>query len=185
MGEEPGDGSNAPGAGFSQHPTDRLIRELIRARRAATPREVEWIVDRMATAPFNPAIVPVKLRHQGLAYQGRTLGSHADSLTYHLVQRVVADDQWRAGTTAEQFVADLRAVVRAPGSRLAVFERRGGGVAVTIAPTNGITPPMQTGGGALPHLIVVYAADRGCIITGYQFSKLDQLGIPEGAQWLK
>ena len=139
----------------------------------------------MATAPFNPALVPVKPRHRGLAYQGRTLGGRADSLTYHLVQRVVADGQWRAGTTAEQFVADLHAAVRVPGSQLAVFERRGGGIAATIAPINGITPPLRTGGGALPHLILVYAADRGCIITGYQFSKLDQIGIPERAQWLK
>lgn len=38
---------------FSQDPVDRLIRELIRTRREATAEEVDEIVERMATVPFN------------------------------------------------------------------------------------------------------------------------------------
>ncbi len=38
--------------GFSQDPTERLIRELIRTRGEATPAEIERIVNRMATAPL-------------------------------------------------------------------------------------------------------------------------------------
>ncbi len=47
-------GAGDTGAGFSQHPADVLIRELIRTRRATMPEEIAWIVERMATAPFEP-----------------------------------------------------------------------------------------------------------------------------------
>ena len=38
---------------------------------------------------------------------------------------------------------------------------------------------------ALPHLLVLYAADRGMIVSGYQFSGRETLAIPQEARWLK
>ena len=80
-------------APVSGHPADRLIRDLIRTGRAATGEEVARIIERMASAPFDPRSVPVGVRQRGLAYQGITLGERADSLTYHLAQRVLQDKQ--------------------------------------------------------------------------------------------
>jgi len=34
-------------------------------------------------------------------------------------------------------------------------------------------------------LLVIYSADRGIIVTGYQFSELPETGIPSEARWLK
>jgi hypothetical protein len=86
--------------GFSQHPVDRLIRELIATRRVASPADVAAILDRMATAPFDPRDLPVPLLLQRLTYLGRTLGNRAPAISIHLVQRVIGDRQWVYGTTA-------------------------------------------------------------------------------------
>jgi len=102
----------------SQDPVDRLILQLVQAHRQATLGEVEQIIDRMVSVPFHPAIVSVKMRDRGLASQGQTLGARVSSLTYHLIQRVVVDPRWAPGTTAAQFVADLRAAAPVPQSRL-------------------------------------------------------------------
>ena len=78
---------------LSGHPVDRLIRELIGTRREATGDEIEQIVERLATAPFHPAVLPVPIHLRGLVFQGRTIGERADALTCHLIKRVVADRQ--------------------------------------------------------------------------------------------
>lgn len=93
--------TDASGGLVSQHPTDRLIRELIHAGRPATAGETEQIIERMATAPFDQRVVPVGIRQRGLTYQGITLANRADSLMYHLAQRVLQDKQWADGTTAD------------------------------------------------------------------------------------
>ena len=67
-----------------EHPADRLIREMIATRRRATPEEVAAIVARMANAPFDRRIVPVRVVERGVAYQGHSLGAREDSLRYHL-----------------------------------------------------------------------------------------------------
>ncbi len=72
---------------FSQHPVDRLIRELVQSQRPATPDEIERIIERMAAAPFDARLVRVARQHRGLTYQGHTLAARADSLAYHLTGR--------------------------------------------------------------------------------------------------
>ncbi len=173
------------GSRFSQHPVDRLIRELIQTGRAATPDEVERIVERMATAPFDTRLVRVRLTARGASYQGHTLGARADSLTFHLVKRVVLDQQWATGTTADQYVADLRRAVRVPASHLAVYERQGGSIAAIVTSTDQVLPSARRGPAELPNLVVIYSADRGIIVSGYQFSTLERTSVPQEARWLK
>lgn len=74
---------------LSQHPVDLLIRELLRTGRPAATEEIAQIIDRMATAPFNPQDRRVPTKERGARYRGYTLGARADSLTYHLIKRVV------------------------------------------------------------------------------------------------
>ena len=138
----------------------------------------------MASAPFNTAVVRVQVADRGASYQGQTLGARADSLTYHLTKRVVIERQWAEGTTAAQYLEDLRRAVRDPAARLAVYERRGDQVAATITPTRRVLPPRRLGPRPLPNLLVVYSAVRGIMVTGYQFSALENTGIPEGVRWL-
>ena len=170
---------------FSAHPVDRLIRELLATRRAATDDEIERIVERMATAPFDPRVVRVRQEHRGLRYQGRTLGARAPSSFYHLVQRVVDERQWAVGTTLSDYLGDLWRAVRTPECRLAIFERRGGSMAAGLTPTDLVVPTQRRGLRPLRDLLVVYSADRGIIVSGYQCSGLQTVGIPEDALWLR
>ena len=94
----------------------------------------------MATAPFDTRMLAVPRRHRGLTYQGRTLGSRDDALFLHLAQRVAAEGQWIIGTTAVQYVDDLRRAVRWPGARLAIYPRRAGAIAAIVNQTSDIVP---------------------------------------------
>jgi hypothetical protein len=173
------------GSPASQHPIDQLIRGLIQSGRQADEQEVRQVLDRLAAVPFDPLTRSVRSRHRGLSYQGLALGDRAPSLDYHLVQRVIVDRQWTVGTTAAEYVADLRNAVRHPASHLAVYERRGGHVAIVLAATEAILVPMRRGPLWLPELLVTYSADRGIIVTGYQVSSRAAASIPLGARWLK
>jgi hypothetical protein len=58
-------------------------------------------------------------------------------------------------------------------------------MAVTLTLTAEAVPPERRTADSLPWRLVVYAADRGMIVTGYQVSGLDRIGIPEDARWLR
>lgn len=170
---------------LSQHPVDVLIRDFIRTRRPASDEEIARIIKRMATAPFSEEIERVPLRFRGLTYQGHTLGVRTDSLTLHLVKRVIDERQWASGTTSVRYVADLRRAVRHPLSRLAIYERRGGHIATILATTVAVVAEARRGSQTLPNLLVAYSADRGIIVSGYQVTGLVTTGIPQEALWLR
>jgi hypothetical protein len=124
----------------SQHPVDQLIRELIQTGRPATKDEVEAIIERMATASFEPRVTSVPVPERGITYDGYRLGARVPSLAYHLVKRIVLDRQWADGTTEEQYLEDLRRAARAPTARFVIYEHRGGHVAITLTPTSVVVP---------------------------------------------
>lgn len=170
---------------MTQHPVDQLIRELIQMRRPARPTDVEQIIALMTAAPFDSGIVAVPGQERGARYRDIILTARVPSLDYHLVKRVALEHQWADGTTAQDYVADLRRVARLPEARLAVYERRGGNIAAVVAATEDAVPQQRRGSRSEPHLVVIYSADRGIMVTGYQFSNISTVGIAPGAQWLK
>ncbi len=170
---------------LSPHPADRLIRELIATRRTATAAEIAAIIARMASAPFDRRIVPVRVVDRGTEYRGHQLGVREDSLRYHLIKRVAIEEQWADGTTMQSYLSDLRHSILAPAARLLVYERRGGMIAATITPTDDVLEGARQGSSSLPSLLVVHAVDRGGIITGYQYSTWSSTGLPEEVLWLK
>jgi hypothetical protein len=169
---------------LSQHPADQLVRDLVAGWREPAAGDKGTIVGRVASVPFNVAEVRVAPAHRGLIYRGEALGERADSLTYHVAQRVLVDRQWSEETTADQFLDDLRAAARHPEARLAAFVRRGGHIVTALAPTEDVVPTQRRGALALSVLAVVFSADRGMIITGYQASSPERISIPENAIWL-
>src|SRR2546429_6729293 len=109
------------GSGSDADPADALIREIILTKRTPIESEIAVILGRMASAPFNRRQMKVPRRDRGHTYRGQTLGERADSLTYHLVKRVVIEEQWALGTTPDDYVEDLHRAVRDPQARLAVY----------------------------------------------------------------
>jgi hypothetical protein len=164
---------------------DQLIREIIDVPRPATDAEVQRIVERVASAPFNPTVVRVPGRERGATYAGHTLGTRESSLVYHLVKRVAIERQWAEGTTASDYLDDLRRAVRSAAARLALFADRGDHIVAVVTPTASVVPAHRRGTEWQPNVLVVYSADRGMIRTGYQFSSLQAVDIPTEAQWLR
>ncbi len=56
---------------------------------------------------------------------------------------------------------------------------------MTLTPTADAVPNARRAASSLPEILVVYSADRGMIITGYQVSSSSQTGIPAEARWLR
>ncbi len=169
---------------FSDHPTDRLIRELIQTGRPGEQDEIHRILDRMADVPFDPRIVPALARERGITYEGRIVQQRDEALFIHLVRRVLRDRQWAYGTTQQEYVDDLHRSIRSPSAKLALYQRRGGYVAATLTPTDHAVAAMRRGPRSVEELWVVYSADRGIILTGYQVSSRDEVSIPKDTRWL-
>lgn len=169
---------------LGQHPVDQLIHGLIDARYAATAEDIESIRERMATASFGATPTTVPRVYRGLTSLGRTLADRDDPLFLHLVERVIADRQWTAGTTAGRYLTQIRQAARQPDARLLVYRRRGGAIAAVVTETATVVSPNDRGPGSFPLLAVIYSADRGILLSGYQASSFDTLGIPEDARWL-
>ena len=166
-----------------QHAVDRLIRELVRNWRPVSDDEIEQVVARIADAPFSPEVVPVPVRHRRLAYAGHLLGAREPSLLLHLVRRVLVDEQWAPGTTADEYLADLHAAARDPAARVAVYYRTGQFSAAVLAPNR--LPPARCGAQPEVLMLVVYSADRGTITTGYQVSSVATVNLPATVRWLR
>jgi hypothetical protein len=168
------------------HPADELIIRLVRDHEAvATPADVDAIVDRIATAPFNHRPMRVRTRDRGMAYGGIVLGSMADPLDIHLVKRAFTERQWITGTTADEYLADLRLSARHPRAQVFVYERTADICAATISPTLEVVPDRRLGPVWLPHLFVVYSAVHSVVKTAYMYSETSELDLPEAIRWLR
>ncbi len=111
-------------------PADLLMRELFRTRRGTTAAERAQIVAHIAAAPFDPRRVRVRPDERGTRYGTIVLGESEDSLTYHLVKRVVIERQWGSDTTS---AAHTSMQFRARFStQMPVFASTSGGVVSSL-----------------------------------------------------
>lgn len=177
--------SGVPEPPLSHHPIDILIRQIAAGEQGAREGDIERIIERIASAPFEPRGVTVPPDWRGLFYLGHEMTEYEPSLTFHLFARVVVNRQWAFGTTAERYLSDLRAAVRSAPARIAVYHRRGGTIVAIIADTKRVIDSSDLGAGSDLLLVVIYSADRGIIVTGYQASGLETVALPEDVLWLR
>jgi hypothetical protein len=160
-----------------------LIRELIATGQEPTRAEKRRIFDRIAGAPFSLMLIDVPGRHRGFLADGQPIGRIATSLTYHRAKHT-ADGQWKDSTTPHQYVGDLRRGVRARSAELALYIVGGRKMAAVRVPTNDAVPIARRGRRGWPNLLVIYSADFGRILTGFQYVSLDSTQIPRDVRWL-
>ena len=160
----------------------RLIRQ---EQVEASLEDIDRIVQRIATAPFNQRPTRVILRERGMVYGDIVLRRMANPLELHLVKRVVDEEQWAVGTTADEYLNELRAAVLHPHAHIMVYERAGDLVAATISPTDEVVPASHQGVNAEPNLLVVASARHGSVLSGYMFSVIEKLNLPERIRWLR
>jgi len=171
--------------GDDPYPADQLIHDLIAHPRPATEEEIRQIADRIASAPFSTESQRVPVLERGFTYRGVQFGTLEDSLTLHFVHHVIMEAQWAEGTTVEAYVRSLHRAAHAPQARIALYRQWGErDIAAIIVPTQDVLDPREAGRGSLPNLLVVYRADRGMLVSGYQFSTIDMVRIPRTALWL-
>lgn len=166
----------------SPNSVDDLIRELIDTGRPTKSGEVRRILSHIAGSPFNQATTRVSRKYRGLSYQGRTVGNREDSLFFHLAKRVVVEEQWANGTTEQDYLGDLRQAVQDPSARLVVYKSRGDNSAGVFAPN--VVSASRQGPRPEPFIYVIYSADRGIVVTGYQASSPQEVEVPGSARWL-
>lgn len=169
---------------LSRHPIDVLIREIVKGNLDATSSDVEQIIERLATAPFMSDLVPVPRSVRELIADEMKVGAVVSSLTLHLLKRL-AEEQWSVGANEGTYLADLRFAIRNRSSRLAVYNRRGGVIALSVSQTIDVLPSYSRGDRWLPLFVVVYSVDRGMIVSGYQATSIATITIPRDARWLR
>jgi SPP1 gp7 family putative phage head morphogenesis protein len=157
---------------LSRDVTDQAIRRAIALGRSPAGEELQRIMARVRAAPFDTRELPTPKQLQGLSYLGRSLGERDSALFQHLVKRVLDEGQWAYGTTEADYLAALRMALNYEGAEWYAYRRRGGSVVAVIAPWDRMDVPRR-GPMSLPLLCVIYSADRGIIVSGYQCSSLD------------
>ncbi len=163
---------------------DALIRELIAdPERPATVEEVAKILEHVARAPFNTRMTDVPAELVGLEFLGEELRVREDSLTAHMAQRVLRDDQWSVTTTKEEFLEDIRQAILHPEAALAVYETRRTHYAAVVAPN--VVPRSRLGRQPGRFVVIPYSANRGRIVSTWQARDEANLLVPERACWIK
>lgn len=140
---------------------DAWIRAAVRRELVPTAAKIAELRERMARAPF----------------------LSERSLEWHLGKRL-EEQQWRTGTSSAEYHADLRLAV-SRSREFVVGTRRGGTIILAVGSTRTLLPTEVLGSDPLPHLVVIYSAERDRLITGYQYSGAEKLSLPEGALWLR
>jgi hypothetical protein len=145
---------------------DALIIELIESGRQATEDELSQLVAHVAQALFaSRPVRPPRWLREALARCGITVPARVPACEAHLLKRIYYDQQWPVGTTADQFVADLRLAIRHLDARVWTYEYFGEPCVGLLAPSHIRGTP-----GAKPYIFVVYSARYGTLTTGYQAS---------------
>jgi hypothetical protein len=172
----------ASGQRSSQHPVDQLIRELLASGRRPTDSEIQLVIERIATAPFNDREIPVDADLVGRDYLGQLIPSRAEASFAHLWKRVLVDEQWAGGTTVEEYLADLRASVFGERVQAVIAVIRESPSAGVVAVN--LTPAARRGPNAGPLVFVGYSVNGGMITTGYQTVDRAGIRLPRNARWL-
>lgn len=163
----------------------RLLTALIDNQRTISSHELRSIRQWLVSLPFNQRIVSVRPELRQVRIDSELLGPRATSLRVHLAKRMTIDGQWTEGTTTTEYIDDLRRAILDDASRLAVYPRRGGSIAICVATAiDDIVPKSRQGPKTLNYMLVVVSVDRGMIVSGYGFSAFDRITIPEDARWL-
>ncbi|MBI4318674.1 MAG: hypothetical protein HY675_09305 [Chloroflexi bacterium] len=167
----------------AQDEPNRLIREFLNPKRVPTEQEIRRILDHVAQAPFSSRLVAVDHAVRGRLFQGRTLGDREPSIIAHLAKRALVEHDWAEDVTPKEYVDHLRAVTNDPALRKAVYVRRDKRLFMGLLAPNKI-PVALLGRNQSAFLWIVYSADYGTIVTGYQVRGIEEITLPKDVRWL-
>ncbi|MCL5957850.1 MAG: hypothetical protein M1358_00785 [Chloroflexi bacterium] len=162
---------------------NKLIKAFLNPKRDPTEEEVRKILNHVAKAPFRSTMTSVKKEIQGQVFLGQKLRPKEPSITAHLAKRVLAEGQWSRDTTLDQYLADLRSVLDDPKLRKAVYQSKDGRTLLGLLGQNRL-PRERLGDSSESFIWVLYSADYGTIVSGYQVSGVNRITLPKDVRWL-
>lgn len=163
---------------------DRLIAELLSGSRQAGPDDADRIAATIAGAPFSGRQVPVP-SHLQRVYNGRPVRPVESSLLVHLLRRMIDDEQWTMGTTEADYLGDLHAAASLPEAAIGITGGGGGNLAFVVADTHRVVPARRLGRRPHPLLLVVYSANSGILLSGYQIPDSQLQQRAQAITWLR
>ena len=101
----------------------------------------------------------------------------------HLAKRVLVERQWGRETTPDQYLSDLRSVLDDPDLGKAVYQNKDGRILLGLLGQNRV-PRERLGDSSEPFIWVLYSADYGTIVSGYQVSGMNRVTLPKDVHWL-
>ena len=166
----------------SQHPIDQLIREVLQSGRHPTDEEIQAMLERIGTAPFNRRDIAVDPDLVGREYLGQVIPVRAEARLAHLWKRVLVDEQWAVGTTVDEYLGDLRSAIFGGSVQVMIAVIRESPSAGVLAPNRMASSRRAANTG--PLLFVGYSVNGGMITTGYQRFDRNHIRLPGNARWL-
>jgi len=166
-----------------QDEPNRLIREWLNPKRKPTEAEIRKVLDHVAKAPFSTRPVAVDKSIRGQVFQGRKLGDREPSIIAHFAKRVLINRQWTGDVTPAEFVDHLHFAFLEQSAKRAVYVGHDQRTYFSVLAPNTI-PSDRLGSDSQPFLWVVYTADYGTIVTGYQVPGIEEITLPAKVRWL-
>jgi hypothetical protein len=160
-----------------------MIKRLAASQIEPNSEQVGQIMTHIAQSGFASRPVNTHKAIVGQVFQGRTLSAREPSLTAHLAKRVLVDEQWAANTTPDEYMADLQQAIAHRDAKMCLFvgrdKRR---VAAILSPND--LPEKHLGARTEPLVFVLYSADHGIIVSGYQISGIETIDLPKDVKWI-
>ncbi|MEW5957269.1 MAG: hypothetical protein AB1801_06075 [Chloroflexota bacterium] len=169
---------------------DTLITKLINQASRATARQLKQLTRRVAAAPFAEDLLEVDEPLWGGFWQGDVIapGYRLPAVELALLRAVRLDDHWPAGTSVDQFLADLRRAILDPRAGVWTLVMAGQPCVVLAAGSE----EGEAGSGERLITVVWYCAATGRLHAGYRAARgtvhftgvIEQRGL-EGEDRLK
>lgn len=165
--------------------SDQLIVEAATGARSLTSDELQWVLEHVAQAGFDPTAQEiVRGELAGILWRGRVLKGRDRLLPAerHYVKHVLRRREWPTGTALVEYLESSRAVILDPRSSIFTSRYQGElqlGVVGLSARWRG-----PRGG---RWILVEYRPRTGRWTTAYQLKRLRELKSPgrTGLRWLR
>ncbi|MGB9591319.1 MAG: hypothetical protein ACPL1K_02245, partial [Candidatus Kryptoniota bacterium] len=150
-----------------QYSVDELIRVVGLGLRDLSDDELQRVVEKVAKSGFNREHASlVKPEMTGIIWRGKSLqvGERLPADEWHFVKHVLARQEWPEGTSLDEYLESLRAVIRNPESGIMVSKYQGIYWQIAFIAESG----RWCGVGGSDFILVEYRDGYGFWITGFQ-----------------
>jgi hypothetical protein len=156
-------------AGSALSRADQLILEAATGARRLSRQELQEVLEHVAQAGFDPnARERARGELAGVTWRGQVLQGSSMLLPAerHYVKHVLVRQEWPEGTTLNDYLESIRAVILDPSSGVAVGRYLGTSWQLTVVRRSGQLRGLK----GRDWILVDYRIETGHWVTAYQFA---------------